>query len=701
VVGASPESGGARFLQTLSWYGFQAPVYPVNPKYDQVLGWKCYPSVTAIGEPVDLVAIRVPADHVAGILRDCVAAGAGAAIIFSAGFIDDERGRGKDRQAEIESILAGSDLVVAGPNTLGYFNVSSGIACTTSPGVVPDFIRSSAPWIPEGDDELRQSLRGNVAVLAQSGGLSFSVFSRGVAEGVGFSHVVSLGNEVDLDVLDCAEYLITQPDVRVIAMYVEGFRHPERLPAVAEAARAAGTALVIGKAGASAAGRAAALSHTGHLAGESMLNEAVFRRHGIITVSDQDEMLDACWALSTGRSLRGSNVVVASLSGGSGVWTCDALERAGFELPPIDAERQQAVSEVLPDFANIRNPIDVTGASAVGLAGVMRVVGKADYLDAVLLITTLSHDMALGKDGADLQALVAEVNKPIVAYTYTEPSPAARRTYRVLNLPLFTSSTRCVRALAALRAFARMQEPRTESPVPADLGRPAGQWPTADNRGVLTERQTSDLLRDAGFPVARHYLAVTEAEAVQAAEEIGGPVAMKLQAPSLAHKAAGGGVLLDVNGEDAVRAAFGKLFHDVGGQLPDRQGVLVQEMVSGGLEMLAGVHNTSGFGPVMILGFGGSHVERLNDVAMACAPLTEADAVSMIESLRHGAILSGSVAGAPRYDRDALVRFLVRLSQWAVRFTPAIAELDINPVIVGEQGVVILDSLLVTKPGRA
>lgn len=697
VVGASPDAGTARLLETLRWYGFAGDIYPVNPKYDEINGLKCYPTVSAVGESVDLVTIRIPAAGVAAVLRDCVQAKAGAVMILSAGFIDDERGAGKDRQAEIEMILDGSDIVVAGPNTLGFFNISAGIACTTSPGIHPDYIRASAPWIPPGDDELRDSLRGGVAVLAQSGGLGFSVFSRGIADGVGFSHIVSLGNEVDLDVLDCAEYLVTLPDVRVIAMYVEGFRRPERLPVVAEAARAAGKALVIGKAGLSDVGRDAALSHTGHLAGDASINDAVFRRLGILQVHDREEMLDVCWALSTGRRLGGSNVLMGSLSGGSAVWTADALHRAGFKLPPIDEERQSALGSVLPEFANLRNPIDVTGAAAVGLATILRIAAKADYIDAVLVITTLNTTMAMEKDGADLAALVRETEKPIMVYSYTEPSPEARRAYRKFGLPLFESTTRCVRALSALRSFADVQASSMDRPAPVRLGPPRELWPTPDGRGVLTEWQTSELLRSAGFPVCRQMLAVNSEEAVRAVRKLGRSVAMKLQAPSLTHKASGGGVLLNIAGEAAVTSAFEKLFVEVGGQLPDRQGVLVQEMAQEGLEMISGIDNTSGMGPVVMLGFGGSRVEQVADVVMECAPLTKADVWSMIRALRHGPILDSSVSGIPAFDAEALVDLVVRLSHWAVEFATAVAELDINPIVVHEDGVTIVDSLLVTK----
>lgn len=372
IVGASPGAGGSQIISNLVSYGFEGDIHPVNPKYDLVAGFKCHPTVRDIGGSVDVVAIRVPADRVAGVLRDCTELGIGGAIIFAAGFGEDAGGRGSERELEIRTILEDGDLVVSGPNTLGYFNVLSRTALTSSPALVPSVIRRDARWIPDSDDELWAAARGNIALVGHSGGLVFSMFSRGLAQGMGFSHVVSLGNETDFDALECVEYLCTLREVKVIAMFVEGFRRPEQLWTVAAAAEAAGKALVIGKGGESEAGRAAALSHTGHLAGQTLVHDAVFRRLGIVQVHDQEEMIDVCWALATNEPIAGNAVAVATQSGGSAVWTADALERAGFQLPNIDAGRQEELKALLPPFASVRNPIDGTGASQVGLATVMR-----------------------------------------------------------------------------------------------------------------------------------------------------------------------------------------------------------------------------------------------------------------------------------------------------------------------------------------
>ena len=696
VIGATAEGPGTRFIDNIVSHGYQGAIYPVNPKYDEVLGLKCYASIEDVPEPVDLAAIRVPAERVPDVLRSCINAKVGAALILVAGFGEDERGAGKARQAEIEEILRGSNMVVCGPNSEGFFNLLSGISASPNRTVSADYIREIAPWVPAGTTDIGAAISGGVAVLAQSGGLAFSVFSRGVALGIGFSHVISLGNELDLDVLDCTEYLLTKPEVKVIGMYVEGFKRPERLAEVAEAARKAGKTLVIGKAGTSDAGKAAALSHTGHLAGEARVYDAVLHRLNVIQVDDQEELLDVCAALASAHRLEGNRVAIVSWSGGSAVWTADALDRAGFALPQLDSERQGELSALLPPFATIRNPIDVTGASQVGVASVMRLVASSDDFDALILITTLNSNFALSRDGDDLAALVAEVTKPIVVYSYTEPSPENIAAYRELGLPLYPSSLRCVRALSAIR---RATEGATREPTRISQSASILKSIPRD-RDVLSEAESTDLLTDAGFSAPRQMLASSVNEAVRAAQSIGGPVALKLQAPSVGHKAAVGGVLLGLQGDAEVERGFEDLHATAASRFDDYQGILVQEMVSGGIEMLVGINNTSGLGPVMMLGMGGSHAEEINDVVMECAPLNPEDASGMISKLRHGVLFETCIRDEPRYDRDSLVEFLVRLSDFAVTNRTAIAELDINPVLVQSKGLLMLDSLLVLTPGR-
>lgn len=702
IIGASAGGGvGGAIRRNLAQYGYGGAVYLVNPRYEEIAGERCYPAVDAIGASIDLAAIAVPADAVPEAVAACVRAGVGAVVIMSAGFIEDTRGGGLERQQAMDAALAGSDMVVCGPNSQGILNVTAGIPVSFSGSVQLDMIARAGAWMsPEQREHVAASVAGGVAIVAQSGGLGFSLFARGIAQGIGFSHVVSVGNEADLDVLECAQYLLTRPEVRVIGMYVEGFDQPERLAAVAQQAMEVGKTVVIGKSGSTGAGSRAALSHTGHLAGDAPLLEAAFRRFGIIAVQDQDELLDVCWAVSSLPPMRGDNVGVVSISGGSAVWTADACERAGLRLPDFDQERRDVLAGMVPSFASIGNPIDITATASTPLSTVMRAVADAPYLDALMLITTLQSAVLIERDFAQLGELAEQTPKPIVLYSYTDPTPESLRGLRAMGLPIYPNSTRAVRALTALREVAAARESwaaRGGFDVLAVSAAVGSDSPgAADGRVVLTERETTQLLRDAGFPVLRQGIAVTAAEAGEIAASIQAPVALKIQAPSVPHKAAIGGVRLGVTTAPEARAAFEAMMRDVAPQAPDLEGILVQQMApQHGLEMLVGVDNTSGFGPAIMLGFGGSEVERVRDTAIELAPLRPEDARAMIHRLRHAGVLTDGLGTGRRYAAPALVDFLVALSEWAARNQDQIAELDVNPLLVTEDGVVIVDSLMV------
>jgi acyl-CoA synthetase (NDP forming) len=339
----------------------------------------------------------------------------------------------------------------------------------------------------------------------------------------------------------------------------------------------------------------------------------------------------------------------------------------------------------------VRNPVDITAASRVSPFNVMRVLARAPYIDGLILVTTLGSAQYVQRGIEDLRQLASEAGKPLIVYTYTDSVAEARLVYRDLGLPLYSSSRRAAKAMAALR-FAGKEIEHPAASAEGTASNPV--WPESDAEGRVSEYRTSALLRQSGFPVAVSALARTQAEAAQAAAAIGGPVAMKLQAPSLAHKSSRGAVLLGVTGAAAVREGFSRLMHDIGGGLRDTEGVLIQEMISGGLEMLVGIDNQSGFGPLVMVGFGGPRAERLADVTMEMAPVSAALAGEMVNRLRLSPLLDGLIGG-PAYDKSSLVDFIVRISEWGAAHAGEVQELDINPLIVSARGVMVADSLLV------
>jgi acetyltransferase len=398
-----------------------------------------------------------------------------------------------------------------------------------------------------------------------------------------------------------------------------------------------------------------------------------------------------------------------SWSGGSAVWAADACERAGFSLPEIDPERQQRLRALLPSFASANNPVDITGASKIGLADVLSVLVDAPYLDSFILISTLHRSELLRRDFELLKRLVESAGKPVIFQSYTRPSAESKRLLRELGLPFYLSSTRAVRALRAVTDYAEFQRAPRASVSPSGVVDPGA----FDSARSLTEYAGKKLLADAGFPTTREALAQSPGEAVAAARELGLPVALKLQSVDIAHKSAMGGVLLNVRTMRDVRAGFTHLMQLAGSLHPPVpvEGVLVQEMVRPGVEVIVGIENTSGFGPLLLLGIGGVHAEQIQDTTMRCAPVTILQAREMLNELRAGPILlpqraiplperpislPDAAATGSTPDVDALVQFLVNLSTWAAR-EPGLQELDLNPVIVHNrgQGVTIVDTFMV------
>lgn len=683
IIGASPRNHIARsVLKNLRDFGYSGDIYPVNPNYEDIEGLRCYPEVGAIGTAPDAVVLLVPADAAPGAAAQAVAAGAGAIIVMSAGFAEDERGGGKERDRALRAAVEGSEVAVSGPNSEGYYNVLDGIALSFSGSVGLDFVEQHAARLTPDEDAI-EIIKGPVAVVAQSGGLGFSLFGRGIERGIGFSHVVSVGNELDVDVLECADFLLDKPEVTVVAMYVEGFRSPERLRPLARKAHRLGKSIIIGKAGNSSSGSKAALSHTGHLAGEAQVNEAIFAELGIVSVDDQEELLDACAALAVAPRSAGARVGVVSWSGGSAVWTADACERAGLSLPEIGGALRDELTATLPEFAAIRNPIDITGAATLNPVQVLTMIGRSDDFDGFVLIAPLGSPVIFGGDVSQVAAIPAS-GKPVVAYSYTDVHPQNFARLARIGIPVFESSTRAARAL-------RLLDVSNSRPAEAlELASP----PLSADRRVLSERETTALLQSAGFPVARQSLAHSADEAVVAAALIGKPVAMKVQAPSMPHKKDAGGVELGVFGDEAVRAAYDALIARTAA-FSDVEGVLVQEMIPEGIEMIVGLSNDSGFGPVLMIGFGGSGVEHLSDTTLLPVPVSARAAREMIARLRHGALLTEPLAGLPRLDAEAVIDFIVKLSDWAVANCERLVELDVNPLIVSANGVTLVDSMMV------
>jgi acetate---CoA ligase (ADP-forming) len=450
IIGASsnPSRLGGRPLQILLQHGYPGPIYPINPGHDTVGGLPAYPTISAAPGPVDLAAVIVPAGLVVETLRQCAVAGVRSAVVFSSGFAEQgEEGRLAEHQ--IAEIARSSGMRVLGPNAEGFFNATDRIPLTFSPTV--DYERG-----------LNSLVRGNVAVVSQSGGLGFALFNGGQAVRLGASHVVSTGNEADLGALEVASSLLEDPGTDVVALLIEGFRHGDDLGPVAKRARELGKTIVVAKLGRSRVGVKAAAAHTGHDAGDDEEYRRSFNHLGVVQVYDQEDLLDACLALSRPQRPAGRNVGIVTTSGGAGVWLADACDVAGLDVPELDAALQAELRPLMPSYGSPRNPVDVT-AEIVNRAGVVKpleLVLSSPQIDMVVWIASLAGPMMLEREENDIRRVVASTTKPILVYSYTTPGPASVAALTQLGLPWYPSPARAARAAAAL----------VEAGRPGDLG---------------------------------------------------------------------------------------------------------------------------------------------------------------------------------------------------------------------------------------
>ena len=697
IVGASAdmETLRGRLTHALVGHGYDGRIFPVTRSQGEVLGMRAFPSVSALPEPVDLAVILVPAAHVVEALEQCGRRGIRAAVVISSGFAEESNEAARARDVELGKIAERYGIVVCGPNSEGIVNPLKPLVATFSP-VFHDPTRSLLP---------AASTARPIAVSCQSGALTFSFLSRGRDRHLHFTHQVSAGNQTVLEAHDYVDWWLNEGSADIFLLYLEGIRRPDRFRAVAEKAADAGKPLIVAKVGRSAAGRRAAASHTGALAQAGDIDDAIFRHHGIIRGEDLDHMLDVAAAFSFCRLPRGKRVAVITGSGGSAVWMADILSAHGLELPVLEEDIQQRVLALLPSYASAQNPVDGTAQAIheVGYARLVEIVRESKRIDTILLIGSLANEVTAAKRAEELADITAATEQPILLSTYTNASPGAMARFAEAGIPCYTSMPSCARAIRALVDYAAFQagrgQPMAASATPQGVRDEVGRALAAAGR-VLTESEAKALLARYGVPRPQEVMATSADEAAQAAARIGGPVALKVQSPDITHKTEAGGIALGIVGETAVREAYERVLGNAKRAYPEAEihGVLVQAMAPPGREIILGITRDAVFGPMLMVGLGGIHVEVLRDIAFAPVPIGAEQALALLDQLK-GAALLGAVRGAPPADRAALAELIARLSRFAADHAELIEEVDLNPVIVHPQGqgVTVVDALIVRR----
>ena len=693
IVGASPDITKirGRLLHLLRENGYTGHLYPVNPNYREIDGLRCFPSVGAIGAPVDLALVAIPAETVLPALEECAAAGVGHAVIISSGFAEQDSAQAR-LQEEIAALARRTGLRVCGPNAEGFHNDIAHVAATFSPAVE----------VKPGEEPLRATER-RVGIVAQSGGMGFALYNRGRAQGLAFSYVVSTGNESDLTASDFFAYMAQDPATSVILLFLESVRDPASFLAAAAAAAARGKPVVAVKIGRSAAGERAARSHTASMAGWNVAYDAVFAAHGIIRADDPDEAVAIAAAFATAPLAQGPRIAVVTASGGAGAWAADMLAGAGLSLPELSPALQQVIATFIPAYGSARNPVDIT-AQAVLTGGLLRateLLCESAEVDAVLAVVSLASEKRMSIDIAALKAIVVRQVKPVLFYSYTLPSSLARQALAAAGLTIHTDLGALAAALAALVrrggyvAPRAATHPRGAAPIRAALER---------SRGGLSEYDAKELLARAGIAVPPHRLVTGPGELDAAAAALGFPLALKIQSPDLPHKTEVGGVRLGIRDAASLRQSYDAMLAELRRRRPDArlQGVLLQPMARPGVEVILGTIRDKGFGPLVMIGAGGVMTELFKDVAYRLAPIDADGARGMLGELRVARLLEG-FRGAPAADIAALAALVAQLSGFAAAHRDLVQEVELNPVIVHRagEGCTIVDALLIAAPAEA
>ncbi|MHB1126912.1 MAG: acetate--CoA ligase family protein [Bacillota bacterium] len=692
VIGASPNymKPSGQPVSSLVESGYAGAIYPVNPNYEEIKGLKCYPDLTSIPGEVDMAIIAVGAALTLDALRSCMDKGVKGAVVLTSGF-GEVGGEGTEMQKEMTRIAQESGMRICGPNCMGIFSypnrLMAGFALTelAHNKLIPEFL----------------------GFVTQSGGFGHSIYDLCREVGIGFTHFVSTGNEADVEFSEYLAYIAQDNITKVIGGYLEGVKDGRKLLQAAELAMQAGKPVALIKTGRYPGAARAAASHTGSMVGSDRVYSAFFKQKGIVRLESVEEAMVFYSLMATGKLPMGKRVGVISASGGGGVLLADKCEGVGLTVTPFTADTVAKLVSVLPSFAGTSNPVDITSAMMTqpGLFRIcVDIVTNDPNVDSLVMFYMGREEDDLHDELADI---CAKSSKPIVAVTWG-PDDETHAVYKQLTkrkIPVSRQVDTGVRALASVAEYAgklaafrsRVVEPPI---VSADAKEKVEKIIAGFTAGQkLTEYQSKKILAAYGIPVTREELATTPDEAVRIAGSIGYPVVAKIESPDILHKTDAGGVKLNLDGEDKVRAAYAEITTNARNYKADAdiRGVLIQEMVPGGTEVIVGMATDLAFGPTVLFGLGGIFVEALEDVSIKVAPLSRADAQEMLEEIRGRKVLDG-LRGKPPADKQAIVDTILRISQLVMDF-PQLAELDINPLLVfaDGQGAKAADALLVLK----
>jgi acetyltransferase len=675
VIGASTstEKLGYAVLENLVTGGFaeKGSVFPVNPKADEILGMKAYPSVEDIPGEVDLAVIVIPYRFVPAALLTCGEKNIPAVIVISAGFREAGR-EGLERELELIEIATKYDIRLIGPNCLGVIDTFTPMNASFSAGT------------PK---------QGPMAFMSQSGALGTAVLDISLAGRLGLSKFVSLGNKADVDEIDLLKAWADDKDTNVIMIYSEGMTNGQEFIRTAREVTAKKPIVAI-KSGVTQSGSRAVSSHTGSLAGSEQAYHAAFRQAGVLRADSMQSLFDTAMALGYQPPLEGDRIAIITNAGGPGILATDALERSGLSLARFENETISTLGEYLPDAASAANPVDVLGdARADRYQLALETVSADPNVDGLMVVLTPQAMTEIEATADAIGNVARTIDKPVITSfmgeTKVVPGIERLEDFGIPNYPFPERAALAFKAMSDYRQIRSRPEPEyVKFDVDVQATRKVISSVREDGRLAIGDSEARQILTAYGMRIPESQLAANPDEAIAIASKIGYPVVLKIASPDILHKTDVGGVKVGLDNAGEVRDAFELMVYRAQRYLPQAHlwGCLVQEMVpSGGLEVLVGMNRDPQFGPLVTFGLGGIYVETLKDVTFRIAPFAMQSAENMLSEIRARALLDG-VRGEPAVDKEAIVDTLLRIGQLVQDF-PEILELDINPLMVYPKGM--------------
>ncbi len=690
IVGISPNKNRATLAyDNLIDLGYKGKIYFVNGKYSEVHGRKCYTTLADIPEQIDAVYISIPSEFVLPTLEDAVKKGAKGAVVISSGFGEGE-GAGSEKTAALKQLASENRLAICGPNCLGLMSPAHQFSAY---GFFP----------PKG------LKKGRVSGVFQSGGLMHAIAGELGLRGVGLSKIVSSGNETVINSSHYIEYLANDPDTDVIMAFIEGIKDPERFMRAAKIAYQNKKPIILVKVGKSEKAAQAAVAHTGSMTGSDQVIATMFKQYGIIRANDVDELIETVVLLTNTELATGNGVAMTTTSGGEAGMYADLGEELGIHFANFNDFTEKKIKEILPEFGSLGNPLDTTGNAALDknlYSACLNAIAEDENVHVIAVSQMEITESALLENKAtkviveSIQECKDMYNKPILLFT-PNAGGADKIVGKMLEekgIPLLVGANATLRAIRNLITYSNFLRKKANQQEVVQVS--SHKNLLNKNTGVLTERESQAILKEYGIRVSEKRLVQSAEQALEAARNIGFPVVMKVESAEIPHKSDAGGVKLNLQTMDDVEHAYEEIMRAVTSKHPfaNINGIVVEEMVKDGVEVIIGAKVDPMFGPVVMVGSGGVLVELLQDVSLRMAPITSRDAEEMMKETKLMKRLAG-YRGKPAADLEALKDTLVKLSHFAYDHKDVLHEIEINPLLVLPQGkgVKAVDGLIVLQ----